>query len=307
MPEISVVICTHNPRLDYLGRVLDALQRQSLSKDEWELLIIDNASEAALENEYDLSWHRNARHIREEALGLTQARLRGIRDSTGQLLVFVDDDNVLEEHYLENTLRIAGEYSKIGAWCGSVTAEFEIPPPHYLNAFRGCFHHEVDKDAWSESTDCADLLPTGAGLCIRRDIAERYGKSLDSRHTGQLLGRRGASLGAGEDFDLALTARELEYGTGRFKDLKLVHLIPKERMRKKYLVRLSEGIHFSVGVVKRLHHIDVGPLRSAGPIRHLIELLRLHGGERLEYIGYHRAQRRLQRWIATEDKRNFQI
>ena len=93
--SLSVIICTHNPRSDYLSRVLQALDSQSLSKESWELLLIDNASEKILSTEIDLSWHPNSRHIREEQLGLTPARLRGIKESVGEILIFVDDDNVL--------------------------------------------------------------------------------------------------------------------------------------------------------------------------------------------------------------------
>ncbi len=45
---LSVVISTHNPRMDYLARVLDALRQQTLAKDVWELVIIDNGSREAL-------------------------------------------------------------------------------------------------------------------------------------------------------------------------------------------------------------------------------------------------------------------
>ena len=40
--DFSVIICTHNPRSDYLRRVLDALKAQTLLREQWELLLIDN-------------------------------------------------------------------------------------------------------------------------------------------------------------------------------------------------------------------------------------------------------------------------
>src|SRR5271154_1339560 len=98
--EVSVIICTHNPRLHYLRRTLDALAEQTLPKDRWELLLIDNMSREPVSSAWDLSWHPNARHVREEALGLTNARLRGIRESKGEYLVFIDDDNVAAADYL---------------------------------------------------------------------------------------------------------------------------------------------------------------------------------------------------------------
>jgi len=40
MIPVSVIICTHNPRPDYLQRVLDALKAQTLPKENWELLLM---------------------------------------------------------------------------------------------------------------------------------------------------------------------------------------------------------------------------------------------------------------------------
>ncbi|MEP6740882.1 MAG: glycosyltransferase family A protein [bacterium] len=103
MFPISVITCSHNPREDYLAQVIEALKNQTLDKQRWEYLLIDNASDKALEKRVDLSWQPNSRHIREENLGLTHARLRGIRESRNEILVFVDDDNVLDAGIIWNS------------------------------------------------------------------------------------------------------------------------------------------------------------------------------------------------------------
>ena len=46
MLDASIIICAHNPRFHYLERVLAALRIQSLPYEQWELLLVDNASEA---------------------------------------------------------------------------------------------------------------------------------------------------------------------------------------------------------------------------------------------------------------------
>src|SRR5690348_1101571 len=99
--NLSVITCAHNSRDDYLMRVTNALNNQTLDKASWEYLLIDNASAERLAEKIDLSWHPKARLVREEKLGLTPARLRGIREATGEMLVFVDDDNVLDPDYLK--------------------------------------------------------------------------------------------------------------------------------------------------------------------------------------------------------------
>ena len=43
--EVSVVVPTHNPRRDYLERVLEALAEQTLDRSRWEMVVIDNKSE----------------------------------------------------------------------------------------------------------------------------------------------------------------------------------------------------------------------------------------------------------------------
>src|SRR4030095_1866009 len=104
IPRLSVAICTHNPRADYFARTLDGLRAQTLSRNEWELLIVDNASAPPLAP--DLSWHPRGRIVREERAGLTPARTCAIRSTIADLIVFVDDDNVLAPDYLALCLEI---------------------------------------------------------------------------------------------------------------------------------------------------------------------------------------------------------
>lgn len=126
--DLSVITCSHNPREGYLAQVFDALKKQTLDQQRWEYLLIDNASANPLAARSDLSWHSNARPIREEKLGLTHARLRGIREARGSILVFVDDDNVLDADYLEQVVHVSDEWPRLGAWGGQTRPRFEVPP-----------------------------------------------------------------------------------------------------------------------------------------------------------------------------------
>ena len=77
-PRLSVVVCTHNPRRSYLTRVLGALRAQTLPKDQWELLVVDNASNEPVTQQHDFSWHPNNRCVLEAEIGIAAARQRGI-------------------------------------------------------------------------------------------------------------------------------------------------------------------------------------------------------------------------------------
>jgi glycosyltransferase involved in cell wall biosynthesis len=54
---ISVITCSHNPRADYLTRVFEALRKQSIGVEQWELVLIDSGSSDPLQARIDLSWH----------------------------------------------------------------------------------------------------------------------------------------------------------------------------------------------------------------------------------------------------------
>src|SRR5436190_1048189 len=113
---VTVVICTHNPREPYLQRVLEALRAQTFPLSNWELLVIDNASVSPLEGRLELSWHPQGRIIRENELGLTPARLRGIAEGRSDLLLFVDDDNVLDSDYVAQAAALAERLPIIGVF-----------------------------------------------------------------------------------------------------------------------------------------------------------------------------------------------
>lgn len=265
--SLTVIVCTHNPRLDYLQRALEGLKKQSLAKDRWELIVVDNGSAQPLEGRIDLSWHGSARVDVESALGLTPARLCGIRQARTPLLVFVDDDNILQSDYLETALRIADEHSFLGAWGGQITLEFESTPPDWTRQFWPFLaERPVPRALWSNLSNSVETVPWGAGMCVRASVGRAYAEHLAADEARQRFDRRGQQLTSGGDIDLALTACDLGLGTGVFPDLKLIHLIPPTRLDEKYLLRLVEGTHYSMVLVMAKHmgkpsRVPIPPLR----------------------------------------------
>ena len=129
--DVSLVICTWNPRLEYFRRCLEGLRAQTLPRDRWELIIVDNDSETPLEtnrNEW-VGWHPAGQLVHEPAPGHTNARICGIRHSTAPLIVFCDDDNIFAPDYLETAIRLAAEFPHLGVLgAGKILPEYEEPP-----------------------------------------------------------------------------------------------------------------------------------------------------------------------------------
>ncbi|MBI1178624.1 glycosyltransferase [bacterium] len=266
MISFSVIICSHNPRRDYLRQVLAALQNQTLSFDSWELFLIDNGSNEPLAASWDLSWHPLGRHVREEKLGLTPARLRGIAEARGKLLVFVDDDNVLAPDYLERSREIAARWPMLGAWGGNLVGRFETPPPDWLVPhLRMLAIHQVDRDVWSNHLRNIETCPAGAGMVVRATVAKEYARRTVQDEARSELDRKGSSLVSCGDLDLAYTACDLGLGTGLFKCLTLEHLIPAVRLRKDYVLRLREAQTYSRTILNSFR--GVAPTEASKRVR----------------------------------------
>jgi glycosyltransferase involved in cell wall biosynthesis len=307
MTQLSVIICTHNPRRDYLRRVLEALRAQTLPVEQWELIIVDDASERPLAGEWDLSWHPAARHVREEELGIAVARQRGIREASADLLLFVDDDNVLDPNYLVEAIGIGGEWPQLGVWGGSIVPEFEMEPPEHLKKFLSHLAlRKIDAPRWSNVATCDDALPWGAGMCLRAAVATAYCRHYQHSRI-RCFSRRGKELLGGEDNEICYVACEIGFGMGVFPTLKVTHLIPRQRVTEGYLVRLIEGMATSRFLLA-FSWRGVTPRSPLG----IIELLRLiknltthRGIERRLYLSNLRAIFRARSMISRASARSF--
>jgi glycosyltransferase involved in cell wall biosynthesis len=175
-------------------------------------------------------------------LGLSAARLRGMREAAGELLVFVDDDNVLDTEYLSQAVRIGHEWPLLGVWgSGVIAPEFEREPAEHLKQY--LFYlalRDTTVPRWSNVFPCLDATPWGAGLCLRKVVASNYCQIWDESHI-RLSDRVGRSLMSGGDMEIACVACSMGLGMGVFPVLRLTHLIPQERVTADYLVRMAEA------------------------------------------------------------------
>jgi glycosyltransferase involved in cell wall biosynthesis len=240
--DATLVICAHNPRPAYLERVLASVREQSLGKDCWELIVVDNLSAVPLASNWDLSWHPRGRHVMEGELGLSAARRRAIKEASSDLLIFVDDDNVLDPAYIARAVEIKHAWPRLGVWgAGVIIPEFEVQPTEYVKPL---LHYlalrEIGAPRWTNVFPCFEATPWGAGLCVRASVAAAYRQDCEQSSI-QITGRRGQAVLSGEDLEINYLACQSGYGMGIFPELKLTHLIPKQRITENYLLKIVEA------------------------------------------------------------------
>lgn len=249
--DITVIICAHNPDPGRLFRTFDALRVQTLLSSKWNCVLVDNASTAII---YP-SDMENLRVVEEPQMGLSFARRRGLREASGSLCIFVDDDNVLDPNYLEWSLKIAMDHPRIGMFGGRVQPEFEVPVADWQHEFLGLLavrdlgEFPIIASSRAPIKEYPSCAPIGAGMVLRREAAQAW---LDAPQNS-LTDRCGGNLTSGGDNDIVLTLIEAGWDAAYFPGLTLTHLIPSSRLVLGYLGRLNEDVQRSWIRVLSLH------------------------------------------------------
>ena len=256
--RLSVIIPTYNPDQKRLAQTLDGLKNQSLAKHNWELIIIDNNSSNNFHEQLDPSWHPTAKVITETKQGLTYARLRGFNELTGDIIVMVDDDNILNSDYLEQAVSIFDKNPQVAAIGGKSLPLFETQPPVWLHEFYGNLAlRDLGNDLIIAGWDnkYPDAAPIGAGMAIRREALKSYIEKITSGKSN-ISDRSGTSLSSGGDNDMVLEILKSGWQVGYFPQLELQHIIPAQRMEVAYLARLARDTNKSWVQLLQSHGIN---------------------------------------------------
>ncbi|MEN3015652.1 MAG: glycosyltransferase [bacterium] len=128
--KISVQISTFN-RANILEKVLLSLENQTITKDLYEVIVINDGSTDQTEKlvkELSNKVSYNLKLINQPNLGLPIARNNGIKNTECEVILFIDDDvladkNLILEHYKVHRQK---EKVVVRGWVNHVT-ELQIP------------------------------------------------------------------------------------------------------------------------------------------------------------------------------------
>ncbi|CAN5384918.1 N/A [soil metagenome] len=114
----SVIIPVYN-NWDQLQLCIDALENQSFEKDEFEIIVVDNASPKKMPDGFRAP--ENMRIEYEAEPGSYSARNRGAEFATGTYLAFTDSDCIPDKDWLRNAAKLFED-----SGCDSIGGEIKI-------------------------------------------------------------------------------------------------------------------------------------------------------------------------------------
>ncbi len=240
----TVALCTHN-HADRLTRTLAELTQIKEPEAPWELLVIDNNSrdstpELLAKHIWPSNW--TVRVVKEEKLGLSNARNRAINEAQGEYVIFMDDDQTADPDWLCAYERLIW-VKQPDAFGGRIRVMFEdFRPPWLTDELLG-FLGELNRVEKIAPLTEPGTSFYGGNFGFRKSVCERVGRF------NAMLGRKGTDNTGGEEVDFYRRLLAADLKVWWTPEAIIYHRIQVAKLNRSYFLDLHyrqgrmEGIH----------------------------------------------------------------
>jgi len=237
------------------------------------------------------------RYVFEPGAGSSYARNRAVSEARSDFILFIDDDAVAESAWVIEMLTAIHRH-KLDTACGMVLPRWSRTPPRWLgpSLYIRLAVHDEEKMAASPPAELNTIHNYfSANVGFRRRTFELFGNFRED------LGVMGGNPMSGEDTELFTRIAARGGAIGFAPAARVHHVIPPERMRRKYLRHKSYAFGFgsAIGGGPTHNHLDK-LIRNA--LRMMFALARgdteravYHELECANFLGYWRGRLALNR------------
>jgi glycosyltransferase involved in cell wall biosynthesis len=237
-PVLSVIVCTYN-REKYIGQCLAHLANQSAEKQLYEVIIVNNNStnnsESIIYNTIRNYPETRFAYFIEMNQGHTYSRNRGIAESSGEVLAFIDDDAFVGVNYCQTLVTYFKANNSVAAIGGKIIPVYEESEPNWISKYLLPLVASLDLGD-KERTMKGAKFPIGANMAFRKSIFNKYGVfDID-------LGRRADELEGGDEKEIFLRLKKGRELVRYVPDASVEHIIPPHRLKESYIKGLAIGV-----------------------------------------------------------------
>ena len=230
--KFSIVIATYN-RAAMLKDTLDSLSRLRPGAP-WEVIVVDNNSPddtKAVVTAAVATFPVPLRYAFEGEQGRSAALNHGFRIATGDIIVTTDDDVRVAPDWL-NRIEAGLDRQQCDYVGGRVTPIWQSEPPRWVPRTNGRLWAVIALlDYGGEPIRFGKRVPLGVNMAMRKSAIERVG-GFDPR-----IGRKAGTLLGQEVREWCLRAHAAGLTGSYIPDLVVQHLIPADRLTKRYFRR----------------------------------------------------------------------
>ena len=169
--KLNIVVATYN-RSANLRDLLEGLLRcETSSACDWDVWVVDNNSKDATREMVKDFCERDPQHFKylfEGKQGKTYALNLGIRDSSGDVVVFTDDDCIPDVHWIENIAREFSGRPDLGILGGRIELHDAQDLPITIRTWQ-------DRRVLEHSEDVFYFI-AGCNMAVRRSVLQAVGE-----------------------------------------------------------------------------------------------------------------------------------
>lgn len=251
MPKLSVIICT-TCRHDLIKSCLLSIEAQTLSSNEFEIIVVNNAPEANSEILSIINKLKNLIPIHyaiEYEEGLSPARNHGITLAKADILVFIDDDALAEPTWLEELLKTYCEHPDAAVVGGKIRLFWEGDVPGWLHPALYGYLGELDYGEGVFPIQTNQRLG-GGNFSIKKSWLEKCGGF------SHQLGRNHKSLLSGEETELFIRVWDQGGQCYYNSEAIVMHPAPLHRMNKQFFRQRVYWGARSEARIDRIHFLQ---------------------------------------------------
>ena len=235
---ITATISTYN-REKYLPKVLASLARQTLSRDLFEVILVDNNSPGntpEIFNRFQKDHPKiKSYYYLETNQGLSFGRNRGIKEANGKYITFIDDDAYLADDYLEVIYNYFEDNPKVASIGSKIHLHYEETVPKwenkYLNSLLGYFDIGNNVRFFPKND-----YPRGSNMSFKMSVFEVVG------HFNTELGRVGNNLAGSEEKDIYKRIyQHPDLLVAYIPNAMVYHYVPHQRTTESFIKKQAIG------------------------------------------------------------------
>ncbi len=236
---VSIIVCSYNGATR-LPETLRHIAAQKLDDSiTLEVIVVNNNSSDNTVQVATQVWQELASNIHfliidEPKPGKSFALAAGYNAANFEYLIVCDDDNWLDEKYVQIVYETMLHNPRIGVLGGRSEAVFEVEPPAWFKEYEGAYAVGKQADRSGDISTSRGFV-WGAGMVIRK---KTWQDLIDFHFESILPDRKGKDLSSGGDRELCVVIRFLGYEIYYDENLFLRHFIPSRRLEWQYLKKL---------------------------------------------------------------------
>jgi glycosyltransferase involved in cell wall biosynthesis len=172
----------------------------------------------------------------EPEQGAAFARQQAVREAKGELIGFLDDDNLPESDWIVQAYLFGKQYPKAGAYGGKIHAKYEVFPPENFAKIEGFLAIRERGEHPNLYRPEVLSLPPGAAMVVRR---QAWLDCVSSRP--KLGGKAASSMVQGDDWEPLIYLYKAGWEIWYNPQMHTEHQIPASRLERDYLLKLIHG------------------------------------------------------------------